>query len=71
MALTAKIWTAQPFIRFTILKKVIPRNGVEVNSGVIPALSSGECVTLTYSPPGISGNYMFRAEQAPRAPWKR
>ena len=47
-----------------------PKNGVVVNRGVVPALASGECVTLTYSPPGISGNYMFRAEQRPGHPGK-
>jgi YqxM protein len=39
-----------------------PKNGVKQTSGQIPALKSGESITLTYTP-DKNGNYMFKAYQ--------
>lgn len=51
------------------IEKGNPKNGTQVASGVIPALSSGECITLSFDP-ALTGNYMFRAEQRPGHPGK-
>ena len=40
-----------------------PKNGSVIASGSLGPLDSGDCETLTYDPEGVSGNYMFRAEQ--------
>jgi len=50
------------------IEKGNPKNGSVVSSDVIPALAAGECTTLTYTTPGGSGNYMFRAQQRPGHP---
>jgi len=50
------------------IEKGNPKNGTVVDDGQIPALQAGECTILTYNPLGISGNYMFRAEQRPGHP---
>jgi YqxM protein len=39
-----------------------PKNGAKQTSGQIPALKSGESITLTYTP-DKNGNYMFKAYQ--------
>ena len=51
MGLTAEDMDGPTVYQVYYIEKGNPKNGVEVNSGVIPALASGECVTLTYSPP--------------------
>ncbi|MFZ5933015.1 MAG: hypothetical protein ACOYT7_02985 [Patescibacteria group bacterium] len=40
-----------------------PKSGSIITSGNLGPLDSGDCETLTYDPQGVSGNYMFRAEQ--------
>lgn len=40
-----------------------PKNGDVISSGSLGPLDKGECTTLSYNPNGVSGNYMFRAEQ--------
>jgi YqxM protein len=49
-----------------------PKTGSVVYSGIIPALSAGQCTALSYSPAsnplGPTGNYMFKAYQRPGHP---
>lgn len=39
------------------------KTGSIIESGSIGPLDAGECVTLSYDPNGVAGNYIFRAEQ--------
>ena len=40
-----------------------PKDGSVIASDSLGPLDSGDCETLTFDPGGVSGNYMFRAEQ--------
>lgn len=45
-----------------------PKNGSMVTSGTISPLAVNQCISLTYDPSGIEGNYMFKAYQRPGHP---